>query len=80
MPRYAPGDYVKIELPDETTGIGEWMWVCVERCDDEERLVFGRLDNAPLNEYAGKLKLASEMAIRYDQVREHKTPAEFTKQ
>jgi hypothetical protein len=26
-PRYRPGDYVKVEFPDETTGIGEWMWV-----------------------------------------------------
>jgi uncharacterized repeat protein (TIGR03803 family) len=24
---YEPGDYVKVEFPDETTGIGEWMWV-----------------------------------------------------
>jgi len=24
-PPYRPGDYVKVEFPDETTGIGEWM-------------------------------------------------------
>ncbi len=24
---YDQGDYVKVEFPDEATGIGEWMWV-----------------------------------------------------
>jgi hypothetical protein len=43
----------------------------------KERLVFGQLENAPLNDYAGKLKLGSELAVSYDQIREHKTAAEF---
>lgn len=77
MSSYAPGDYVKVEFPDEATGVGEWMWVRIERCDDKDRLVFGTLDNAPLNDYAGKVKLGSELAVSYDQIREHKTAAEF---
>lgn len=77
MRSYFPGDYVKVEFPDETTGIGEWMWVRVERCDEKERMVFGTLDNAPLNDYAGTVKLGSELAVSYDQIREHKTAAEF---
>ena len=77
MASYAPGDYVKVEFPDEATGMGEWMWVCVERCDDKERLVFGMLDNAPLNDYGGKLKLRAELAVSFDQIREHKTAAQF---
>ena len=32
-PTYAPGDYVKVEFPDKTTGIGEWMWVRVSKPD-----------------------------------------------
>jgi hypothetical protein len=48
---YERDDYVKVEFSDETTGIGEWMWIRVEGCDDEKRLVFGRLDNEPLNSY-----------------------------
>ena len=80
MPTYAHGDYVKVEFPDETTGIGEWMWVRVERCDEKKRLVFGTLDNEPLNDYAGKLKLGSELAISYDQIREHRTAAELEPQ
>jgi hypothetical protein len=53
------------------------MWVRVERCDDKKRLVFGSLDNSPLNDYAGKVKQGSELAVAYSQIREHKTAAEF---
>jgi len=77
MEMYKPGDYVKVEFSDEATGVGEWMWVRVERCDEKERLVFGILDNAPLNDYGGIIKLGSELAVSYDQVREHKRAAEF---
>jgi hypothetical protein len=78
--KYERGDYVKIEFPDETTGIGEWMWVRVERCDDERHLIFGTLDNDPLNDHEGKIELGSELAVSYSQIREHKKPTEFTKQ
>jgi hypothetical protein len=69
---YQPGDYVKVEFQDETTCIGEWMWMIVDHCDDEKRLVFGTLDNEPLNDYAGKVKLGSQLAVSYDKVRERK--------
>jgi hypothetical protein len=78
MSRYEPGDYVKVEFPDEATGIGEWMWVKVEVCDDEKELVFGQLDNEPLNNYGGKIGLDSCLAIKYSQIREHRKPTEFT--
>jgi hypothetical protein len=77
MPSYLPGDYVKVEFPDEATGVGEWMWVRVEHCDDDERLVFGTLDSEPLNDYAGKMKVGSELGVSYDKIREHKTADEF---
>jgi hypothetical protein len=72
MPRYAAGDYIKVEFPDEVTGVGEWMWVRVQSCDDAKELVFGTLDNAPINDASGKLKLGTELAISYSQVREHR--------
>ena len=75
--KYELGDYVKVEFPDDTTGIGEWMWVRVLHCDDEKRLVIGTLDNSPLNDYGAKLKLGSEVATSFDQVREHRKPADF---
>ena len=79
-PLYERGDYVKVEFTDETTGIGEWMWVCVTRCDEEKQLVFGILDNEPLNDYEGKLGLGSELALSYSLIREHRKPTEFTRQ
>ena len=81
MPTYERGDYVKVEFQDETTVIGEWMWMRVHHCDDEKHLVFGTLDNEPVNDYEGKIELGSELAVSYAQVREHKRPNEFrTKQ
>jgi hypothetical protein len=77
MSKYQPGDYVKVEFPDEKTGVGEWMWVRVTSCDDERRLVFGHLDSVPLLEYGGKVKLGSQLAVSYDNIREHRKPSEF---
>ena len=77
VPTYEPGDYVKVEFPDDATGVGEWMWVRVQRCDNDRRLVFGVLDNAPLNDYGNKLRLGSELAISFDKIREHRKTADF---
>lgn len=76
---YEPGDYVKVEFPDPTTGVGEWMWVRVARCDDEKQVVFGTLDNEPVGNYGGKIELGSELAVSYAQIRDHRKPTEFTK-
>ena|ERR1700677_3926908 len=80
QPLYERGDYLKVEFPDDTTGIGEWMWLRVRRCDDNKQLAFGILDNEPVNEYDDKLELGSELAVAYSQIRGHKRPTEFTKQ
>lgn len=77
MPKYEKGDYIKVEFPDETTGVGEWMWVRVHRCDDENQLVFGTLDNVPINDESGKLKLGTELAVSFTQIQEHKKSADF---
>ncbi len=77
MPTYEKGDFIKVEFPDEATGIGEWMWVRVHHCDDTQKMVFGSLDSIPVNDYSGKLKLGSELAISFSQVREHKKSAAF---
>jgi len=71
------GDYVKVEFPDPATGIGEWMWVRVSRCDEEKQVVFGTLENEPVGDYAGKIELRSELAVSYAQIKEHKKPTEF---
>jgi len=79
-PLYQSGDYIKVEFPGEAGMPSEWMWVRVLRCDDTKKLVFGTLDNEPLNDYDGKIELGSELAVAYSQIREHKKPTEFTKQ
>jgi hypothetical protein len=61
-------------------GIGEWMWIIVDRCDDEKRMVYGVLDNEPVKDYSGKAKLGSQLAVSYDNIREYKkllSSAEF---
>jgi hypothetical protein len=77
MAKYHLGDYIKVEFPDEATGVGEWMWIRVRECDDEKQLVIGTLDNSPLNDYGGKLNLGSEVAVSFDQIREHRKTADF---
>jgi hypothetical protein len=77
MAKYTHGDYIKVEFPDEVTGVAEWMWVRVTSCDDAKQLVFGTLDNAPVSDSSSKLKLGTELAITYSQVREHRKASTF---
>jgi hypothetical protein len=48
------------------------MCLIVQSRDDKKRLVYGTLDNQPVNEYGGKLKLGLRLAISYDKIRDHK--------
>ena len=77
VPTYESGDFIKVEFPDERTGVGEWMWVRVRRSDDARQIVFGTLDNAPVNDTTGKLELGAELAISFTQIREHKKAWEY---
>ena len=77
MASYERGDYIKVEF-ESNDGVlpGEWMWVRVARCDEQRRLIFGSLDNEPLE---GEVELGQELAVSYDKVREHRKPWEFKK-
>jgi hypothetical protein len=77
VPKYEKGDYIKVEFPDEATGVAEWMWVRVHSCDDAKQLVFGSLDNSPVNDASGKLKLGTELAVSFSQIRDHRKPSDF---
>jgi len=77
QPYYESGDYVKAEFPDKTTGIGEWMWLRVESNDEEKQVVFGRLDNDPLNDYGERVMLGSQLAVSYSNIRDYKRASEF---
>jgi uncharacterized protein YegJ (DUF2314 family) len=63
------GDYVKAEFKDDATGQSEWMWVRVDHADDGSRIIFGMLDNEPVT--VSGLRLGMELAVSYDNVREH---------
>lgn len=75
MARFEPGDYVAAEFRDECGGESGWMWVRVEGADHEARVVFGRLDSEPVA-VAG-LRLGMELAVSYDNVREHMKASAF---
>ncbi len=77
MPKYQPGDYIKVEFKDANEPLGEWMWVIVDHADDEKRIVYGRLDNQSIND--AHLMPGTELAISYDKVREHAKPHTFQK-
>jgi uncharacterized protein YegJ (DUF2314 family) len=70
MPRYAKGDHVKIEVKDSSSGESEWMWLLVEHCNDEARIVFGKLDNEPI--VNTDMQLGQELAVSFDKVRDHR--------
>lgn len=74
MPKFNPGDHVKIEVKDEVSGETEWMWLLVDKCDDERRLVFGRLDNIPI--VNTDMRLGQELAVSFDKVRDHRRGGE----
>ena len=71
MATYHAGDYVKVELRDEVNKETEWLWVKVDGCDEENRVVFGRLDNRPLLG-TDKLRLGQQIAVTFDRIRQHK--------
>ena len=74
---YHRGDYIKAEFRNDKTGESEWMWVRVRACDDENRIVLGRLDSDPILGYRGRLKPGSELAVRFDKIRDHKRGTDF---
>jgi hypothetical protein len=79
VPKYQTGDYVKVEFEGQPGMPGEWMWVRVDNCDDQNQLVYGTLDNEPVDNYKGKIKLGSELAVAYSKIREHKKATQFRK-
>jgi len=72
---FKPGDYVKVEFVKESTGESEWMWVEVSSDDSARRIVFGRLDSEPI--VNADLRRGMELAVGYDNIREHRAAASF---
>ena len=78
MAIYQRGDYVNAEFKDEDIAESEWMWVVVNSSDDEERVLFGRLDNEPV--VGTGLHVGDELVVRYEKIVEHRKPSDFQKQ
>lgn len=72
---FKPGDYVKVEFVKEPERESEWMWVEISSVDDERRIVFGRLDSEPV--VNTDLRRGIELAVSYDNIREHRTASSF---
>ncbi|HTB12118.1 MAG TPA: hypothetical protein VK752_11125 [Bryobacteraceae bacterium] len=75
MGKYKRGDFVKIEIRDEGSGPSEWLWLRVDHSDDDQLLVFGKLDNEPIVHI--EMRLGMELAVSYENVREHMTTKSF---
>lgn len=76
MSRYISGDHVKVEFIDEESGQSEWMWVEVDYADDENRLVFGRLDAQPILNTG--VTLGQQLAVSYAEILDHRHFAKST--
>ncbi len=72
---FKTGDYVKVEFIKGSTSESEWMWVEVSSDDRAKRIVFGRLDSEPV--VNADLRRGMELAVSYDNIREHRTAASF---
>ncbi len=70
MSKYEKGDHIKFEVSDEEKGESEWMWLLVESSDDEQEIVFGKLDSQPVA--ATDMRLGQELAVSYEKVRDHR--------
>ena len=77
MAKYQSGDYVKAVFKDDRSDEAERMWVKVDTCDDERRVVFGTLDNEPIAAFLDKLWMGKELAISYDLIVDHRRSVEF---
>jgi uncharacterized protein YegJ (DUF2314 family) len=75
MGRYQSGDHVKFEVVNEQSGESEWLWLSVERSEDESGIVFGTLDSQPV--VMTDMRVGQDLAISYDKVRDHRR---FTQQ
>ena len=62
-------------IPDERSGDAEWMWFRVDSGDQARCVVFGASDSEPI--VMTGLRLGRQLAVSYDNIRDHRTPASF---
>jgi hypothetical protein len=72
MATYNYGDFMKIDFPNDTVEVSEWLWARVIGCDDEQQLVYCILDNEPLDDHDDRIGLGSRLVVSFLQIREHR--------
>ena len=70
MGRYSQGEHVKFEARDDQSNESEWMWLLVDRSDDDNEVVFGKLDSQPV--VMTHMQLGQELAVSYGNIRERR--------
>jgi len=71
MGRYSKGEHVKFEARNDQSSESEWMWLLVDRSDDDLGIVFGKLDSQPM--VMTDMRLGQELAVSYANIRERRT-------
>ena len=73
LPKYGPGDYVRIKImgADEAPSV----WMCVDRCDDVHSIVFGTIDDDNSHRLGKALTTGSKLAASFHRILEDRAAA-----
>ena len=75
MARSDKCDQVRIEVPHQESGYGEWMWLFGDRDSCRQQLVFGQLDSDPV--VVSEMRLGQIFAVTCGQVRDLTKPSDL---
>ncbi len=70
VPRCMPGDYVRIQLGSESVHSEGSIWMRVERCDDKHKIVYGTIEDEPLQPIDNVFRAGSRLGASYRRIRE----------
>jgi len=74
LPKYGPGDYVRIEIilgGEEAASV----WMCVDHRDDEHSIVFGTIDDDSSHRLGKALTTGSKLAASFHRILEDRAAA-----
>lgn len=73
LPRFRPGDYLKIALFAGLPAAS--VWIRVSHCDEQHGLVFGTIDSDPSQELGKAFSRGRTLAASYSHVIAHQLSA-----
>jgi hypothetical protein len=74
LPKYGPGDYVRIQIMFGGHDAAS-VWMCVDHRDDEHSIVFGTIDDDSSQRLGKALTTGSKLAASFHRVREDRAAA-----